>query len=313
MIQLLLQTLLNGAASGGVYALVALGYTLIFSVLGVINFAQGALFSIGGYLTFLLMGGRIGVNGALPGWGLPAALPFWLALLLAALGSGGVALLVERVAFAPLRRRNAEPLLSLITSLGAGVVLVNLLQILMGAEGYAFPHGAAALGQLPDALVIGGARIRTVQVLLLLISALAVAALSLWLERSRTGQAMRAVAEDPTTATLLGINSEAIVRLAFLISGMLAGLGGGLIGMSVSLAGPYFGISYGLKGLAVLVLGGLGSVPGAIAGGLLMGLAEALIPSEASGWRDALAFAVLFGVLLLRPNGLLGRGQLEKV
>jgi len=309
----LLQTLLNGAASGGVYALVALGYTLIFSVLGVINFAQGALFSIGGYLTFLLMGGRIGVNGALPGWGLPAALPFWLALLLAALGSGGVALLVERVAFAPLRRRNAEPLLSLITSLGAGVVLVNLLQILMGAEGYAFPHGAAALGQLPDALVIGGARIRTVQVLLLLISALAVAALSLWLERSRTGQAMRAVAEDPTTATLLGINSEAIVRLAFLISGMLAGLGGGLIGMSVSLAGPYFGISYGLKGLAVLVLGGLGSVPGAIAGGLLMGLAEALIPSEASGWRDALAFAVLFGVLLLRPNGLLGRRQLEKV
>ena len=313
MIELLLQTLLNGAASGGVYALVALGYTLIFSVLGVINFAQGALFSIGGYLTFLLMGGRIGVNGALPGWGLPAALPFWLALLLAALGSGGVALLVERVAFAPLRRRNAEPLLSLITSLGAGVVLVNLLQILMGAEGYAFPHGAAALGQLPDALVIGGARIRTVQVLLLLISALAVAALSLWLERSRTGQAMRAVAEDPTTATLLGINSEAIVRLAFLISGMLAGLGGGLIGMSVSLAGPYFGISYGLKGLAVLVLGGLGSVPGAIAGGLLMGLAEALIPSEASGWRDALAFAVLFAVLLLRPNGLLGRSQLEKV
>lgn len=313
MIDSLLQILLNGAASGGVYALVALGYTLIFSVLGVINFAQGALFSIGGYLTFLLMGGKIGVNGALPGWGLPAGLPFWLALLLAALGSGGVSLVVERIAFAPLRRRGAEPLLSLITSLGAGVVLVNLLQILMGAEGYAFPQGTAALAQLPDALLIGGARIRTVQVLLLLISALAVAALSLWLERSRTGQAMRAVAEDPTTATLLGINSEAIVRLAFLISGMLAGLGGGLIGMSVSLAGPYFGISYGLKGLAVLVLGGLGSVPGAIAGGLLMGLAEALIPSEASGWRDALAFAVLFAVLLLRPNGLLGRRQLEKV
>jgi branched-chain amino acid transport system permease protein len=309
----LLQILLNGAASGGVYALVALGYTLIFSVLGVINFAQGALFSIGGYLTYLLMGGRIGVNGALPGWGLPAGLPFWLALLLAALGSGGVSLLVERIAFAPLRRRGAEPLLSLITSLGAGVVLVNLLQILMGAEGYAFPQGTAALARLPDALLIGEARIRTVQVLLLLISALAVAALSLWLERSRTGQAMRAVAEDPTTATLLGINSEAIVRLAFFLSGALAGLAGGLIGVSVSLPGPYFGIGYGLKGLAVLVLGGLGSVPGAIAGGLLMGLAEAVVPGEASGWRDALAFAVLFAVLLLRPNGLLGRRQLEKV
>ena len=313
MIELMLQTLLNGAASGGVYALVALGYTLIFSVLGVINFAQGALFSLGGYLTYLLLGGKIGVNGALPGWGLPLGLPFWLALLLAALGSGLVGLVVERIAFAPLRRRGAEPLLSLITSLGAGVVLVNLLQLLMGAEGYAFPHGASNLAGLPESLLIGGARIRSIQVLLLAISALAVASLSLWLERSRSGKAMRAVAEDTTTATLMGIDSVAIVRLAFLLSGMLAGLGGGLIGMSVSLAGPYFGISYGLKGLAVLVLGGLGSVPGAIVGGLVMGLAEALIPSEASGWRDALAFAILFAVLLLRPSGLLGRRQLEKV
>ena len=110
MIEALLQTLLNGAASGGVYALVALGYTLIFSVLGVINFAQGALFSLGGYLTYLLLGGKIGVNGALPGWGLPIGLPFWLALLLAALGSGAVGLLVERIAFAPLRRRGGASL-----------------------------------------------------------------------------------------------------------------------------------------------------------------------------------------------------------
>jgi branched-chain amino acid transport system permease protein len=311
MIESLLQTLLNGAASGGVYALVALGYTLVFSVLGVINFAQGALFSLGGYLTYLLMGGRIGVNGAVPGLALPTALPFWLALALAAAGSGLAALVVERLAFAPLRRRGAEPLLSLITSLGAGVVLVNLLQILMGAEGYAFP--ATALAGLPASVVMAGARIRTIQVLLLLICALAVVALTIWLEHSRGGRALRAVAEDATTARLLGINSDAMVRLAFLLSGVLAGLGGGLIGVSVSLAGPYFGISYGLKGLAVLVLGGLGSVPGAIAGGLLMGLAEALVPSEASGWRDAVAFAILFAVLLLRPAGLLGRRQVEKV
>ncbi len=311
MIESLLQTLLNGAASGGVYALVALGYTLVFSVLGVINFAQGALFSLGGYLTYLFMGGRIGVNGALPGWALPAALPFGLALALAAAGSGLAALAVERLAFAPLRRREAEPLLSLITSLGAGVVLVNLLQILMGAEGYAFP--ATTLAGLPTAVVIAGGRIRTIQALLLLICAGAVVVLTIWLEHSRGGRALRAVAEDATTARLLGINSDAMVRLAFLISGVLAGLGGGLIGASVSLAGPYFGISYGLKGLAVLVLGGLGSVPGAIAGGLLMGLAEALVPSGASGWRDAVAFAILFGVLLLRPTGLLGRRQVEKV
>lgn len=313
MIEALLQTLLNAAAGGGVYALVALGYTLVFSVLGVINFALGALFSIGGYLTFLLMGGRIGVNGALPGLGLPAGLPFGLALLLAAAGSGAISLLVERLAFTPLRRRGAEPLLALITSLGAGVVLVNLLQMLMGAEGYAFPEGADALAGVPNALVIAGARIRTIQLLLLLVSAGAVVVLTVWLERSRGGKALRAVAEDATTAQLLGINSEAMIRLAFFLSGALAGLGGGLIGVSVSLPGPYFGIGYGLKGLAVLVLGGLGSVPGAIAGGLLMGLAEAVVPTEASGWRDAVAFAILFAVLLLRPGGLLGRRPVEKV
>jgi branched-chain amino acid transport system permease protein len=218
---------------------------------------------------------------------------------------------VERLAFTPLRRRNAEPLLVLITSLGAGLVLVNLLQMLMGAEGYAFP--ATALAGLPDAVVIGGARIRSVQVLLLAVCAAAVIALTLWLERSRSGRALKAVAEDATTARLLGINSDAMLRLAFLLSGALAGLGGGLIGVSISLPGPYVGIGYGLKGLAVLVLGGLGSVPGAIAGGLLMGLAEALVPGEASGWRDALAFAILFAVLLLRPTGLLGRRLVEKV
>ena len=311
MTDALVQNLLNGIASGGVYALVALGYTLIFSVLGVINFAQGALFSLGGYLTYLLMGGRIGGNGALPGVTLPMALPFWLALPLAAALSGLAALVVERIAFAPLRRRRAEPLLSLITSLGAGVVLVNLLQILMGAEGYAFP--ASAMASLPVSLAIGDARIRTLQVVLLIVCALAVLALTLWLDHSRSGRALRAVAEDATTARLLGINSDRMVRLAFWISGVLAGLGGGLIGVSVSLAGPYFGMTFGLKGLAVLVLGGLGSVPGAIAGGLLMGLVEAFVPSQLSGWRDAVAFAILLAVLLLRPDGLLGRRAVEKV
>lgn len=313
MIETLLQILFNGAASGGVYALVALGYTLVFSVLGVINFSLGAVFSIGGYATYLLLGGRVGVNGAFPGWGLPWALPLLPAVLLAALFAGVISLLVERIAFTPLRRRGAEPLLALITSLGAGLVLVNLLQMLMGAEGYAFPAGADALPALPDALVFAGARIRTIQVLLLAVCAVAVLVLTLWLERSRAGRALRAVAEDFTTARLLGIPSEAMVRLAFLISGVLAGLGGALVGLSVSLTGPYFGIGYGLKGLAVLVLGGLGSVPGAIVGGLLMGLAEALVPAAASGWRDALAFAILFVVLLLRPAGLLGSSQGEKV
>ena len=307
----LLQILVNGISVGAVYALFALGYTLVFSVLGVINFAHGALFTLGAYLTYLGVGGAVGSNGALAGWALPLALPFPLALLLAGVGCALANLLVEAVAFRPLRRRGAEPLLYLITSLGAGVVLVNLLQIVFGAEGYALP--ADALGDLPPMLSLAGARIRSVQLLLLLVCAVVMAVLTVWLERSRGGRALQAVSEDAVTARLLGIDSDGMVRLSFALSGLLAGLSGGLVGLSVSIAGPYFGIVYGLKGLGVLVLGGLGSVPGALLGGLVVGLAEAAVPSDLSGLKDAVAFAFLFAILLLRPQGLLGRPPISKV
>ncbi|MCP9850194.1 branched-chain amino acid ABC transporter permease [Cyanobium sp. Morenito 9A2] len=307
----LLQLLVNGLSSGAVYALFALGYTLVFSVLGVINFAHGAVFTLGAYFTYLLIGGAVGANGLLAGLQLPFTLPFPLALLLAGVGAAAVSLLVEAAAFRPLRRRGADPLLALISSLGAGVILVNLLQLLVGAESYAIP--TSALGTLPAAVSLGGAQVRTVQLLLMAIAALVVVVLTLWLERSRGGKALQAVAEDPTTARLLGINSDRMVQLAFGVSGFLAGVAGGLVGLSVSIAGPYFGIGYGLKGLGVLVLGGLGSVPGAVLGGLIVGLAEALVPADYSGFKDAVAYAFLFAVLLLRPRGLLGRPTITKV
>jgi len=306
-----LQILINGLSTGAVYGLFALGYTLVFSVLGVINFAHGAVFTLGAYLTYLLLGGAVGANGLLAGLQLPFTLPFWAALPLAGLLTALVSLLVEATAFRPLRRRRAEPLLYLITSLGAGVILVNLLQILLGAEGYSLP--TTALGSLPITLAIGGAQVRSVQLVLLLVAALVLLVLSLWLEGSRGGKALQAVSEDPTTARLLGIDSDAMIRLAFAVSGFLAGIAGGLVGLSLSISGPYFGISYGLKALGVLVLGGLGSVPGAVLAGLIVGLAEALVPAEWSGFRDAIAYAFLFAVLLLRPQGLLGRPQSTKV
>jgi branched-chain amino acid transport system permease protein len=307
----LIQLLLNGLSLGAVYALFALGYTLVFSVLGVINFSHGAVFTLGAYFTYLLIGGQAGANGLLKGLELPFALPFALALPLAGLASALVALLIEGVAFRPLRERGADSLLALISSLGAGVILVNLIQLLMGAESYAIPIGT--LGSLPAALTIAGARVRTVQVLLLLISVLLLAGLSFWLEGTRSGKAMQAVSEDRVTAQLLGIDSDGMIRLAFGLSGFLAGVSGGLVGLSVSIAGPYFGISYGLKALGVLVLGGLGSVPGAMLGGLIIGLAEAFVPAEWSGWKDAVAYGFLFLILLIRPQGLLGKPQSKKV
>ena len=307
----LLQLLLNGLSTGAVYALFALGYTLVFSVLGVINFAHGAVFTLGAYFTYFLIGGAAGANGLLAGLQLPFALPFWLALPLAGLGAAAVALLIERTAFAPLRQRSADPLLALITSLGAGVVLVNLIQLLVGAESYAIPSGA--LAGLPAAVRIGGAQVRSVQLLLLLVAAVLLTLLTLWIDGTRSGKGLRAVSEDPTTARLLGIPSDRMIQIAFGLSGFLAGIAGGLVGLSVSIAGPYFGIGYGLKGLGVLVLGGLGSVPGAVLGGLIIGLAEACVPADLSGYRDVVAYGFLFVVLLVRPQGLLGRVLPSKV
>ena len=307
----LIQLLLNGLSVGSMYALFALGYTLVFSVLGVINFSHGAVFTLGAYLTFLLIGGNVGANGLLAGVQLPFALPCLPALVLAGLGSALVALLIERVAFQPLRQREADPLLSLITSLGAGVIVVNLIQLLMGAESHAIP--TSSLGNLPAALSLGGAKVRTVQVVLLAIATVLVVALTAWIEGSRSGKALQAVSEDPTTAQLLGINSSRMIQLAFGLGGFLAGIAGGLVGLSVSIAGPYFGIGYGLKGLGVLVLGGLGSVPGAVLGGLIIGLAEACVPADFSGYKDAVAYGFLFLMLLIRPQGLLGRVLPTKV
>jgi branched-chain amino acid transport system permease protein len=307
----LLQLLLNGLSTGAVYALFALGYTLVFSVLGVINFAHGAVFTLGAYFTYFLIGGAAGANGLLAGLQLPFALPFWLALPLAGLGAAAVALLIERTAFAPLRQRSADPLLALITSLGAGVVLVNLIQLLVGAESYAIPTGA--LAGLPAAVRIGGAQVRSVQLLLLLVAAVLLTLLTLWIDGTRSGKGLRAVSEDPTTARLLGSPSDRMIQIAFGLSGFLAGIAGGLVGLSVSIAGPYFGIGYGLKGLGVLVLGGLGSVPGAVLGGLIIGLAEACVPADLSGYRDVVAYGFLFVVLLVRPQGLLGRVLPSKV
>jgi branched-chain amino acid transport system permease protein len=152
-----------------------------------------------------------------------------------------------------------------------------------------------------------------VQIIIFAVSMLIVVILTLLINRTRTGKALQAVAEDVITASLLGINTDRLILLTFFLSGLLGGVAGTLVGVSVSINGPYFGIAFGLKGLAVIVLGGLGDIPGAVAGGLLIGLAEAFVPSEYVAYKDAIAFALLFVVLLARPQGLLGRVAVQKV
>ncbi len=310
-----LQQFLNGLSIGSVYAIFALGYTLVFSILGIINFAHGAIFTLGAYFTYSLAGGVFGFNGLLANASLPIQFPFIIALFIGSILAGISGVVVERLAFKPLRDRGADPLLTLVSSLGAAVVIVNLIQYLVGAEIYTFP--ANAYGNLPAAINFGTAEkpitIRTIQVIIFGVSTIILSILTYVISFTKIGKALQAVAEDATTASLLGINSEKYILLTFFLSGFLGGLAGTLVGSSVSIAGPYFGIAFGLKGLGVIVLGGLGNIPGAVVGGLVIGLAEAFVPSEYSGYKEAIAFALLFIMLLVRPQGLLGRARITKV
>ena len=311
--RLFLQKLLNGIAIGSVYALFALGYTIVFSILRVINFAHGAIFTVGCYLTYALTGAAFGRNGQLANADLPLKLNFWLALLLGAIGAGLLGVIVERLAFKPLRRRGSDPLLTLVSSLGVAIATVNILQYLFGAENYSFGE---TLGSMRASVELGGGDlpvvIRTKQIVIFVVSMIMVVALTLLVNRTRTGKGLRAVAEDVTTASLLGIDTDRLIRLSFFLSGFLGGIAGALIGLAGSF-NYQFGVAIGLKGLAVIVLGGLGDIPGAVVGGLVIGVAEAFVPASYNAYKDAVPFVVLLVVLLVRPQGLLGRAQVQKV
>jgi branched-chain amino acid transport system permease protein len=195
------------------------------------------------------------------------------------------------------------------------LVAVNAIQYLVGSEIYSFPSDV--YGDIKPAYMfhIGEkiVAVRTVQIIIFAVSMLVLAVLGYLISFTRIGKALQAVAENASTASLLGINVDRFILYTFFLSGFLGGMAGSLVGTSFGIAGPYFGVTYGLKGLAVIVVGGLGSVPGAVLGGLVIGLAEAFVPAEYNAYKEAVAFAFLFAVLLVRPHGLLGRSQIQKV
>jgi branched-chain amino acid transport system permease protein len=201
------------------------------------------------------MGGNFGFNGLLANASLPIKLPFAISLILGSTLAGLVGVVMERIAFKPLRRQGSDPLLTVVSSLGVAVVIVNLIQYLVGAESYTYP--ANTYGNLAPAINFGSSEnpipIRSVQVVIFTVSAVIVVILTYFINRTKYGKAMQAIAEDPTTASLLGINSDRFIILTFFISSFLAGLAGTLVASSVSIAGPYFGIAFGLRGLAVIV------------------------------------------------------------
>jgi len=295
------EQLVNGLAVGSIYALIALGYTMVYGVLKLINFAHGDLFTYGAYLGMTLLASlalqdRLGV-----GLGL---------LLLALMVMGLVAVIgvvLERVAYRPVR--NSPRLSAVVSALGASVFLQNALMLIYGARYQVFPD------LLPQtALDIFGLHVPLLRIAVVLISVAMMAVLVLFVQRTRLGAAIRATAIDPSAAQLMGIDVNRVIRLVFVIGPALGGAAGLLVGLTYGQISFTMGWIYGMKAFTAAILGGIGNIPGAMVGGLLLGVVEALGAAYLSvAWKDAIAFLVLILILIVRPSGRLGERVADKV
>jgi branched-chain amino acid transport system permease protein len=284
---MLTQQIVNGLVSGSAYALVALGYTLIYGVLGLINLAQGELYMAG---AFGLWAGMVWLG-----------LPFPVAVLFGLLLTGIVGLSMDRFVFRPLRHRH--PLIPMLAAIGLSIMLQSLALLCFGPETKPF-----ALELPPAHLSLGPVRISLIQ-LMLMGSALVVMMGLIWFVHfSKNGKALQAVALSSEAARIVGIKPDACIGMAFFASALMSGAAGMMMAAYYNATYPYMGVLPGLKGFCAAVLGGAGSIPGAILGGLLLGLAENLGAAYvASGFKDAFAFGILILILLVRPSGILGR------
>ncbi|MCL2658583.1 MAG: branched-chain amino acid ABC transporter permease [Betaproteobacteria bacterium] len=290
------QQLVNALSLGCVYALFALGFTLIFGVLGVINLAHGAVFMTGAYAAMTVMA--------------RFELPLWAGLLFAFAFCGLLGLLIDFLVLRPLRARNAPHLIPMIATIGVAIVLNSAAQGLFGAENQRFPEGAIS----NDTLQWAGVRITVLELGIILFSFVLMAVLMLALKRTQLGRALRAMAESPKAAYLLGINVEGLFYLTSFAAAALGGVAGVLIGLYSNAMSPLMGQPMLHKGIAVVILGGMGDIRGAMFGGLFLGFAEVLsINYLGSTMRDAVTFGLLFLVLLVRPKGLFGTLQERKV
>ena len=302
-----LQQCVNGLVQGSIYALIALGYTMVYGVLRLINFAHGDVYMLGAYAG-LFASGWFGINRVLETGGAPSflsvALVFLAAMIICALVGG----LIERFAYRPLR--SSPRLAALITAIGISMLLEFGGQAIFSPDPRQFPT------LVPRVSVIDTATfdVSLVQVIIIGVAFLLMISLQLIVSKTKIGRAMRAVAQDRTAASLMGINTDAIISFTFALGSALAAAGGVLSSIYTPKIDPLIGLMVGLKAFVAAVLGGIGSIPGAVLGGLLMGFAEtATVAGGKSEYRDAIAFAILIGVLLLRPAGLLGKNTSEKV
>lgn len=291
-----MQQLLNGVFIGSIYALFAIGFTLVFGILDRLNLAHPAVFAASAFVGIELVE-RVGLS-------------IWMALPLVFVFGGVMGLIIERVAFRPLKNRPDAHFAGLISSIAIAGMIIALLQWRYGPNTRRFPAGS-----FPEArFEVLGANMTLVQVVVVVVSLALVVGLTWLVASSRLGRAMRAIAENPTAARVLGINVDRVTATTFAISSALGAVAGALFAMNVNSAQLGMGSAIELKGLAVIIVGGMGSLPGALVGGLVLGLAEVFaIQYIGSSWRDLIAFGLLFVILLIRPQGLFGARKVREV
>ncbi len=300
--QTLFQNLLNGIAAGSIYALIALGYTMVYGILKLINFAHGDVFMIGSFVGFYA-GNFLAKNNA----DAPNVVNASIALLLSMLICGVLGYLNERIAYRPLR--NAPRIASLITAIGVSFLLEYGGQFVFGPDPKFFPT------LIDKKLIHLGPVVTTnYQLIVLGVAIVFMALLQYIVYGTKFGRAMRAVSFNFETASLMGIPTDRVITMTFVLGSMLAAVAGILYGLSYPKIDPLMGIMPGLKAFVAAVLGGIGNVPGAVVGGLVIGIVEAFVGgSQFSNYRDAIAFVILIVILLFRPSGLFGKYEPEKV
>jgi branched-chain amino acid transport system permease protein len=302
-LDIFLQQIINGLVVGSIYALVALGYTMVYGILGLINFAHGEVVMVGAMIAFTIVQALLGEN-----LGIPSSMIILISLLGSILFCMSLGLTIERVAYRPLR--GAPRLAPLITAIGVSIVLQNLVMIIWGRRYHAFPQLLPA-----EQYQFVGATITQLQIIIIVLAAVMMTGLLLLVHRTRLGRAMRATAEDPEVAGLMGININTIISITFAIGSALAAVAGVMVASYYGLAHYYMGFILGLKAFTAAVLGGIGNLGGAMLGGILLGIIESLGAGYigdltggflGSHYQDVFAFFVLILVLVFRPQGLLG-------
>lgn len=290
---MLIQQLMNGLILGSTYALIALGYTMVYGIIELINFAHGEIYMFGAFAGLILV--------------TVLKVPFILAFLMAMALAALLGITVEYLAYRPLRR--SSRLSALISAIGASIFLSNLALLIMGAQPYSFPSPFETKVYQTSLFIIS-----RVEIAVLLSSFLLMIGLTFFVQKTKVGKAMRATAQDKDTASLMGININKIVTITFAIGSALGAAAGVMVGIYFHTVTPTMGLMPGLKGFVAAVLGGIGNIPGAMLGGFLLGVTEVIATAYISSqYRDAVAFALLIIVLLLKPAGLLGRTAQEKV